>query len=182
MRPSGRPFAILLAASVALCLYASPAVAQICGDLDNSGRVAATDALLLLQRAVGLRVTLHCRECSSTTTTTFGSPTTTGTTTTTIAASIAGVWMGTFSGDDSGSFTITVDTSGDITGSGTSAAAGVFDVVGAVSPVGDLVATGGGTSDGSTFTGTLSPTGTGSGTWENQFFGESGTWTAVKVG
>jgi len=34
-------------------LSASPAFAQQCGDLDDSGEIAATDALLLLKKAVG---------------------------------------------------------------------------------------------------------------------------------
>ena len=44
---------------------------QECGDLDNSGRITATDALLVLRKAVGTaEVTLQCPAVCSTTTTT----------------------------------------------------------------------------------------------------------------
>ena len=52
---------------------------QLCGDLDGSGSIAASDALVLLKRAVGQNVQISCPVCSSTTT--LG-----GTTTTTIVA------------------------------------------------------------------------------------------------
>jgi hypothetical protein len=39
---------------------------QICGDVDGSGSVAASDALLVLKRAVGQNVILHCPGCSGT--------------------------------------------------------------------------------------------------------------------
>jgi hypothetical protein len=58
----------------------APAPTIACGDLDASGTVAATDALLLLRRAVDLPVTLHCPCPDATTTTTFPAEPTTTTT------------------------------------------------------------------------------------------------------
>ena len=54
--------------------------ALVCGDLDANGTVAATDALLLLRRAVDLPATLHCPCPDATTTTTFPTEPTTTTT------------------------------------------------------------------------------------------------------
>ncbi len=56
-----------------LLLLLSPVTShgQECGDLDSSGSIAATDALLVLKKAVGTPdVTLHCPAGCSTTTTT----------------------------------------------------------------------------------------------------------------
>lgn len=55
-----------------------------CGDLDASGEIAATDALLLLKKAVGLDVVIACPECPGNTTTTTTSSTLWSTPTTTI--------------------------------------------------------------------------------------------------
>lgn len=43
----------------------------VCGDVDASGTVAASDALRVLQSAVGLQVELLCADCPGTTTTTM---------------------------------------------------------------------------------------------------------------
>jgi len=51
------------------------AISLACGDLDGSGTVAASDALVLLKKAVGQDVSLSCPSCTTTTTT--GSTTTT---------------------------------------------------------------------------------------------------------
>ena len=59
--------------TLALTLLAAPAFA-VCGDVNDSGDVTATDALMVLQKAVGQNVTLTC--------TGGGTPTTSTTTTT----------------------------------------------------------------------------------------------------
>jgi len=66
---------------VLVLAHSAIAAAPQCGDLDESGTIAATDALLLLKRAVGQNVTLLCPVCS--TTTTLPATTTTSTTSTT---------------------------------------------------------------------------------------------------
>jgi hypothetical protein len=55
----------LISALIVLAAFAAPAVAatDVCGDLDGSGSLVASDALLLLKRAVGQNVTVQCPDC-----------------------------------------------------------------------------------------------------------------------
>jgi hypothetical protein len=94
---------------------------------------------------------------------------------------LAGTYSGTFSGDDQGTWMAVVDTDGTITGSGMSDITGTgFDVFGNVTSSGDVNFVAGVVTTGSTFSGTVALTGEISGTWENEFFGESGTWSGSK--
>jgi hypothetical protein len=71
-----------------VCASSRPALAQseICGDLDGSGAITASDALLLLRRAVGAGGDISCPQCGPTTTVAPTTTTTVGPTTTTILA------------------------------------------------------------------------------------------------
>jgi hypothetical protein len=53
------------------------AVTQICGDVDGSGQLVATDALQVLGKAVGQNIDLECPSVCSTTTSTTSTTTTT---------------------------------------------------------------------------------------------------------
>lgn len=89
----------------------------------------------------------------------------------------AGTYTGTFSGDDSGTFTCVVDSAGHITGSGVSLQDGPFRGTGTVNSSGEVKFVAGSTTLGSTFSGTISAAGEISGTWENRFFGQTGTFS-----
>jgi hypothetical protein len=92
----------------------------------------------------------------------------------------AGTYVGTFSGDDNGTFTVVVDTAGQVTGSGVSDEDGPFAITGTVNSAGDVELVAGTATTGATFSGTISPSGEVSGTWENRFFGESGTFVGSR--
>lgn len=92
----------------------------------------------------------------------------------TIWAVYAGNYTGTFSGSDTGTFGVTITTSGDIVGTGLSNTSGGFLVQGQVSTSGTLSFASGGTSSGATFSGSL-VNGVLSGTWQNGI--DSGTYT-----
>jgi hypothetical protein len=96
----------------------------------------------------------------------------------------AGTYSGTFSGTDSGVWTATIDSSGVITGTGTSLQVGGFSVSGQISTSGaSTFSPSGGTSTGATFTGNIDVyTGTMSGTWSNSSSGGSGTWMTTTPG
>lgn len=99
------------------------------------------------------------------------------------APQFAGTYVGTFSGDDKGTFIVVVTTGGSITGTGTSAE-GTFGVSGSVGVDGTFFfSTGGSTSTGSVFKGGISVSGTSatiSGTWANAEFQEKGTFGGTR--
>lgn len=69
--------AALLAAAITTGTTRAYAQPQLCGDLDANGVIAATDALRLLQRAVGQQVVIQCPPCNGVTSTTMATSTTT---------------------------------------------------------------------------------------------------------
>ena len=99
-------------------------------------------------------------------------------------SAFAGTYEGTFTGDDSGTFTVVVDTTGNITGTGESITFGIFDISGTVDPSGNIELVAGNTSIGAIFSGTIAPDGTVSGTWESTilFLFSSGTFSGSKTG
>lgn len=100
---------------------------------------------------------------------------------TAIPTQIVGNWSGTFSGDDNGSWSVNVSSTGVVSGSGVSTTFQdnyTFD--GTVNSNGQLTATVGNADTGATFVGTLNVNGTCSGTWENQDLEMSGTWQGSK--
>jgi hypothetical protein len=96
----------------------------------------------------------------------------------------AGTYKGTFSGDDSGSFTVVVSAAGTVTGSGLSKAGLAFSVSGSVDADGKVViSTGGSTSSGSVFKGSinvLASPATISGLWANAEFDEDGSFSGTR--
>ena len=92
-----------------------------------------------------------------------------------------GIWNGTYSGDDSGTWTATVDDKGVATGSATSAVySATYNLNGTVNlKNGQFSATIGEVSTGTKFSGqfTVSSTATiGSGTWTNESLNMTGVW------
>lgn len=91
----------------------------------------------------------------------------------------AGSYAGTFDGDDTGTFNVSITNVGVITGSGNSAEVGIFTVSGTVAAGGGLSMSTSGTAAGATFSGTIdTATGTVSGTWSGS--GSSGTFSGQK--
>jgi hypothetical protein len=88
----------------------------------------------------------------------------------------AGTYRGTFTGDDSGRFTVIVDNVGDITGTGRSNALGRFIIDGVVESNGDVEF--GITTTAATFSGRISASGVVAGTWENA--GNRGTFRGTR--
>lgn len=91
----------------------------------------------------------------------------------TLIAGFAGDYVGTFDGDDSGSWEFSVNELGEITGTGISDDAGPFSLSGFINSDGSAAV---GTADsGSSFFATISSNGDVTGSWENSLFAESGT-------
>ena len=89
----------------------------------------------------------------------------------------AGTYSGTFSGDDSGTWTVVVDSTGNLTGSGVSSASGNFLISGNVTRSGEVSFTAGTVTAGANFFGTISLSGEVSGNWASGPFGPSGTFS-----
>jgi hypothetical protein len=89
----------------------------------------------------------------------------------------AGTYSGTFSGDDSGTWTVVVDSIGNLTGSGVSSAGGNFLISGNVTRSGALSFTAGTVTAGANFSGTISLSGEISGNWASVLFNASGTFS-----
>lgn len=90
----------------------------------------------------------------------------------------AGTWTGTFTGNDSGTWTVYINDKGTVSGGGTSVVAnGPFIISGKINNTGNMVATFGTSSLDGTFNGTMSGT-QATGTWFNGNY--LGTWTGTK--
>ncbi len=96
-----------------------------------------------------------------------------------MAANYAGTFSGTYSGGDSGTWALTVSSTGVITMAGYSNSLGVAVTgSGQVSSNGSLTMAAGSVSTGATFIGSINPaTGAVSGTWTNNYYGISGIFT-----
>lgn len=93
-----------------------------------------------------------------------------------VANSFAGNHSGTYSGGDTGTWQITANTSGVISGTSTSNAGGACTISGIMGSNGSVTLTSGGTSCGSSFTGSYSPvSGAITGTWSDTVI--SGTFS-----
>ena len=89
-----------------------------------------------------------------------------------------GNWAGTFTGNDNGTWSVTVNDNGTVSGSGRSTVANsTFTISGRVNNAGSLLATFGTSSLEGTFNGSMSGT-TASGTWANGNY--QGPWTGRK--
>lgn len=98
----------------------------------------------------------------------------------TINASLVGSWSGTYSGDDRGTWTVNVSTSGNVTGTATSTLASESAAItGSVSSSGVLSATLG-NSENREFIGQLGEDNSASGTWVDTERDQNGTWEGQK--
>lgn len=101
--------------------------------------------------------------------------------TVTLAADVgyAGSYSGTFSGGDKGTWTLSISSTGAITGSGVSAKGKSYTLAGQGSPDGSITIS---SSSGANLIGTSSSaTGTISGTWTNASNGNSGVWSGTVI-
>jgi len=102
----------------------------------------------------------------------------------TLLKSMAGTYSGTYSGSDSGTWIFTLSESGAFTsGSGKSNSDGPFTVStsGSSAASSGSFAIGGSTSTGATFTGKITRSGDVSGTWKNNAFGDTGSFSGKKT-
>lgn len=93
----------------------------------------------------------------------------------------AGTWSGVYLGnDDNGTWTATIDSNGDVTGTAYSDVYPEdFNMIGTIDPQGAFTATAGSVSTGSEFVGQFTQS-TASGTWSNSNYNMSGTWSGTK--
>lgn len=95
-----------------------------------------------------------------------------------------GGWQGTYAGDDdNGTFSVSINASGDASGQVTSTVISQsFQATGNVTTAGTITLTIGTAASGATFIGTLKGT-AGSGTWENKLTNPpfTGTWSGHKL-
>lgn len=97
------------------------------------------------------------------------------------APSFEGKYTGTFSGGDYGTFTLTIDSQGDISGTAYSEKyEDAYSVSGEISSDGEMNMTAGSADTGATFKGSIDSSGTISGTWKNSYYGISGTFSGSK--
>jgi hypothetical protein len=101
----------------------------------------------------------------------------------TLLALLSGNWSGTYSGGDTGTWSVTIDTAGTITGTGNSGVYGGFSITGSVTSNGNATFTTGGASGpqvGAVYDGSFdSNAGTGSGNWLSINCCQ-GTWSGSK--
>jgi hypothetical protein len=91
-----------------------------------------------------------------------------------------GNWSGTFSGDDSGTWTASINSVGEVSGIALSTTfSDTYALEGSVSASGQFQATLGTSSAGGVFTGQLGSN-SGSGTWVNETAMMSGSWSGTK--
>ncbi len=93
---------------------------------------------------------------------------------------VEGEYRGSFSGGDSGVWTVNIDDSGVVTGNGVSVQDGGFTIQGTVEGQGVLRFTAGTTSIGGEFTGSIGFDGRISGNWVNNFWNQSGSFSGTK--
>ncbi len=93
----------------------------------------------------------------------------------------AGNWSGSYSGSDQGNCTMTIASSGTLSGSCNGNQAGYFTFAGAVDAQGKVsFHLGSGNSASATFSGSFVSTSRINGTWANPYVGYSGTWVMTK--
>ncbi|KJD36815.1 hypothetical protein PW52_04060 [Tamlana sedimentorum] len=93
---------------------------------------------------------------------------------------MSGFWSGTFSGDDTGTFSVFVYANGTVTGTAYSnSLKASLEIEGTIDEKGNLDAVLGSSDNGASFTGKFAKV-TSSGTWNNPNFNISGTWSGTK--
>ena len=96
-----------------------------------------------------------------------------------LLASFESQYNGTYNGDDSGTWSMNFDDSGNITGTACPAAGGSILISGTVSSNGESTVSG--SAGESTFSGIISPNGVFSGTWNNSTENDNGSFTGRKT-
>lgn len=99
---------------------------------------------------------------------------------TTLLARFVGTYNGVYSGDDAGTWVVMVDSAGTISGDGVGSDE-VFTIIGSVSSSGTAYFVAGDVTTGATFTGTITESGEVSGTWVNEYWNMSGTFSGKKT-
>ena len=95
----------------------------------------------------------------------------------------AGQYTGTFSGDDYGTFSIAVDSQGNISGTAWSNKyQEQYSISGTISSSGQIYMVAGNVDTGATFRGSADSSGNVQGTWENPYDGDSGVFSGAKDG
>jgi len=94
----------------------------------------------------------------------------------TLLARFVGNYSGVYSGDDAGTWAVSIDSAGTITGSGTGSD-GAFGIVGNISSSGSAYFVAGEVTTGAVFEGTVTEAGTVSGIWVNEYWGMTGTFS-----
>jgi len=91
-----------------------------------------------------------------------------------------GNWAGSYTGGDNGTWSATIDSDGNVSGSATSNVfSQTYNLEGTVSSEGVFTATVGSATSGATFTGNIDGDNV-TGTWINSSAGLSGNWSGVK--
>ncbi len=133
-------------------------------DFENNGNVQTVVADLTASTSAGARTLVTATQAQ---THLNGS----------LIALLSGNYSGSFSGGDTGTFSITIDNDGTITGTGQGSDE-TFSISGAVNSDGTAAA--GDATTGASFVMSINRDGTVSGTWTNSMFGLSGTLVASK--
>jgi len=133
-------------------------------DFENNGNVQTVIADLTASTSAGARTLVTATQAQ---THLNGS----------LIALLSGNYSGSFSGGDTGTFSITIDNNGTITGTGQGSDE-TFSISGTVSSNGAAAA--GNATTGASFVMNINRDGTVSGTWTNSMFGLSGTLVASK--
>jgi hypothetical protein len=95
----------------------------------------------------------------------------------------AGQYTGTFSGDDYGTFSVTVDSQGNISGTAWSNRyEEQYSISGTISSSGQIYMVAGNVDTGATFQGSADSSGNMQGTWEDPYYGNSGVFSGTKNG
>ena len=99
----------------------------------------------------------------------------------TLLECLAGEYSGTYSGDDYGTWSITADSEGNISGTARSTIyQETYSVFGTTASSGSMTLVIGGVSTGATFQGNIDFSGNVQGTWVNSYSGESGTFSGSR--
>ncbi len=92
-----------------------------------------------------------------------------------------GDWVGSYTGDESGSWDCKVDSSGIVRGT-VIGLYGASQLLGEVTDDGSFIATAGSVEGGATFKGNMKINGTVNGTWENKYYQLKGKFTGKRAG
>lgn len=139
---------------------------QSIDDFTNDGEVQTLIASLTATTSAGARSLITAAEAQNHLSST-------------IFNAFSGDWSGSFSGDDSGTWSVTISSTGEISGNGNSNQEGSFTITGNINTSGNANFAAGSASIGASFSGTFDyAQGTASGSWSNSLF--SGSWSGTR--